>query len=177
MANGMTQMVTGICTVAGPLFGVIAVSILGMAWVFMANSVSYFVSAALAFNITICKDYRNFDEKRFIFVEIGEGLSFLKGQKHIVSILIIIAATHFFIGSLMVSLPFLAKGLEGNGIKNLGYLEMMMGVGLIGGSLFIGMKKKASINESKLILIILMLGFSFTSLSILQLFCVHGVFA
>lgn len=49
--------------------------------------------------------------------------------------------------SLRVSLPFLAKELAGNGVRNLGYLETMMGLGLILGSLYISLKHKEGIRD------------------------------
>lgn len=76
------------------------------------------------------KDYRNFDEKRYLWKDIMEGIHFLKNQNTFL-VLKIIAIAHFFLGSLMVSLPFLAKSLQGNGITNLGVLEMMLGVRVI----------------------------------------------
>lgn len=44
----------------------------------------------------------------------------------------------------MVSLSFLAKGLSGDGIKNLGYIEMMLGVGLLSGSIFMAARKNCN---------------------------------
>lgn len=167
-ANGMSQMVGGICTVAGPLLGAIAVSTLGLTWVFWANSISYLISAFLACFIKINKTYRNSDEKTNIRKEICEGINFIKSQKHIVLILLVIALAHLFIGSLTVSLPFLAKGLEGNGVNNLGYLEMMLGAGLFAGSVFMSIKKKVSVNERTLLSFIMIVGLCFIVISILQ---------
>lgn len=175
-ANGMSQMVSGICTVAGPLMGSIAVSMFGIAWVFIANSISYFISAFFACFIVMNKTNKNFNEKNFLWKDIYEGIQFLKNKPNILSILKIIAIAHFFMGSLMVCMPFLAKGLEGNGIKNLGYLEMMMGIGLIMGSIFISVNKKASINEGKLILFIMLVGICFLIVSVEQFFRVKLVY-
>ncbi|MCP6429290.1 hypothetical protein NL523_28650, partial [Klebsiella pneumoniae] len=62
-----------------------------------------------------------------------EGICFIKKQKRLTFVLKIIAIAHLFVGSLTVSLPFLANGLEGSGVNNLGYLETMIGVGLVAG--------------------------------------------
>ena len=167
-ANAMSQMVGGICTVAGPLLGAVLVGLFGIAWVFLANGISYLISALLACFIVMKKDYRNFDEKRYLWKDIMEGIHFLKNQKRILLVLKIIAIAHFFLGSLMVSLPFLAKSLQGNGITNLGVLEMMLGVGMIGASLFLSFVKKSYINEQKLIIAILMLGICFLIISIAE---------
>lgn len=176
-ANAMSQMVGGICTVAGPLLGAMAVSMFGITWVFLANGISYFLSAILACFIVMNRVYRDFKEKKYILKDIREGIEFLKSQKQVTLIMKIIAIAHFFLGSLMVSLPFLAKSLDGDGVKNLGYLEMMIGAGLIAGSIFIGTRKKSSVTERKLISFILIVGICFAVLSMTQYFRIQAVYA
>lgn len=176
-ANSMSQMVGGICTVAGPMLGAMGVSLIGMTWIFLLNSISYFVSAVLSLFIFVNKAYRNFDEKKYLWQDIREGIGFLKKQKNVTLVLKIIAIAHFFLGSLMVSLPFLANSLEGVGVNNLGYLEMMMGAGLIGGSLFIGTRRKAVIEEKKLVAFIMTVGVCFIVISIAKLIGANIVYA
>jgi DHA3 family macrolide efflux protein-like MFS transporter len=130
-ANGLSQMVSGICTVIGPMLGAVAVSVLGLTWVFLLNGVSYFISALLAsFVITNKANYKS-NPSPNIWRDMGIGIAFIKICPTIILTLKIIATTHLLMGILTVSLPFLAKGLVGDGVKNLGYLQMMMGVGLI----------------------------------------------
>ncbi|AET69252.1 arabinose efflux permease family protein [Desulfosporosinus orientis DSM 765] len=174
-ANGLSQMVSGACSVAGPLFGAIAVSVFGLARVFLANSISYFFASLLAGFITVNKDYRVIKTTN-IWEEISEGVSFIKRQKPILFVLKVIALAHLFMGSLTVTLPFLARGLQGNGVNNLGYLEMMLGVGLFAGSLIISIKKKASVNERTLITFIIAAGFSFMVIAVSQYFYVQAVY-
>lgn len=168
-ANSANQAVGGVCTVVGPIFGAMAVSIFGMDRVFMANSVSYFVSALFSCFIIAGKEYRDFGESRHIWDDIREGIQFLKDRESILRVFKIIAAAHFFLGSLSVSLPFLAKGLSGNGIRNLGYMEAMLGVGLISGSVFIGFRKKDATAEQRLMPYMLVVGLCFGILSLLQI--------
>jgi len=175
-ANGMSQMVSGICSVAGPLFGALAVSVFGLTWVFSANSISYFMAALLACFITMNKESRVCKEKINVWKEMLEGISFVRKQKRITFVLIVIALAHFFMGCLTVTLPFLAKGLQGDGVKNLGYLEMMLGVGLFAGSVMIGMKKKASINERKLIFFIITTGVCFLVIAISQFLSIQTLY-
>jgi DHA3 family macrolide efflux protein-like MFS transporter len=164
-ANGLSQMVSGICTVIGPMLGVVAVSVLGLTWVFLLNGVSYFISALLAsFVITNKANYKS-NPSPNIWRDMGIGIAFIKICPTIILILKIIATTHLLMGILTVSLPFLAKGLVGDGVKNLGYLQMMMGVGLIAGSLLLSISKKNMIMEQKLIQIIAIIGVCFIVIS------------
>ena len=82
-------------------------------------------------------------------------------------IISVIGIAHFFVGSLMVTLPFLAQGLRGQGVQNLGYLQMMMGVGLLLGS-FIGVRQKTFIHENRLLQLIMVLGVCFLAISSAQ---------
>jgi MFS family permease len=180
-ANGMSQMVSGVCSIAGPLLGAIAVSALGLTWVFLANSISYFISAFLTCFIKINRSYRESDresdKKANIWEEMKEGISFIKNQKRIILVLKIIAAAHFFMGGLTVLLPFLAKVLEGNGVNNLGYLELMLGAGLFVGSVYMSIKKGASINERALLSFIGTVSLCFIIIGISQYLKINIVYA
>lgn len=174
-ANSLNQAAGGMCTVAGPLFGAMAVSVLGMATVFLANSISYYVSAILTCFIRTGKEVRVSGEGKEstpLWREILEGFRFLKNRETIGTVLKIIAAAHFFLGSLMVSLPFLAKGLRGDGVRNLGYLEMLLGAGMILGAIFMGARKNVS-TEKELIAFLAIVAFAFGGVGFLS-FCGIG---
>ena len=175
-ANGMYQMVGGLCKIAGPLLGATAIGFLGWDWVFLLNSASYFVSAFLAcFLVVNSGDHRR-ATKEPIWKSMREGLRFIRSQRQIVFVLKIVAIAHVFVGCLTVLLPFLANGLDGVGVKNLGYLEMMIGVGLVGGSVFIGTRKKLSADERMLSSFILAMGFGFAAIGTAQYFGIRSVF-
>ena len=175
-ANGMSQMVNGACTVTGPLLGGLAVSTFGMTNVFLANGISYLISACLAGFIKTNNSFVTLSEKKNIREDILEGIAFIKGQKDIVIIMKIIAIGHFFIGSQAVLLPFLAKQLQGNGVTNLGYLQMMLGVGLIVGSVIAGLKKTSSIHLDRMLLYIIGVGVCFSILGITQISGVRAIY-
>lgn len=174
-ANSMSQLVGGACTVAGPLFGAVAASVIGLPAVFLINSISYFLSAlmtAFIYYKPVIKEGENSDP---IFREMGEGIAFLKKQGDILIIVIIIAAAHFFLGSLMVILPFLAKALTGNGIRNLGDMEMVMGLGLILGSIYLSSKKDLRIRGYNLSGFMIAVGISFLGISLCQYLFIKAI--
>lgn len=170
-------MVSGICTVAGPLLGAALVSFFGIGLVFMANSISYFISAILTTFVIVKNDFRNLGSKTHMLQDIKEGLKFIRDKKRITLVLKIIAIAHFFLGSLMVSMPFMANSISGNGINNLGILEMMLGAGMIGGSLFFSIRKKYLINEEKLIVAIVLIGICFSIIGIVHYFKIGSICA
>ncbi len=164
-ANAMSQMVSGVCTVAGPLLGAVSVSFFGLTAVFMANSVSYFISTILTSFVSRPKVTANYSNKNNYISDIKEGIRFIKNQKNIIFVLKIIALTHIFVGCLTVSLPFLANSLTGIGVNNLGYLEAAMGTGVIGSSIIIKSVRKNIKNEFTLVKFIALMGISFGLIS------------
>ena len=46
-------------------------------------------------------------------------------------ILLMVGVIHFFVGSIEVIIPVMAKSLGGNGAQNLGYLQALLGSGIV----------------------------------------------
>ncbi len=166
-ANSLNQMITGVCSVLGPVLGAATVSLFGVSTVFLLNGLSYLISAFFE-KMVRYKVPGISDTKQTIFQDMKEGIAFLKGKKEILRIITIIAAAHFFLGSLMVVFPFLANKLHGVGVKNLGYIETMLGVGFLIGALFISKRKVKAMKELYLIFMIMFIGICFTAIGVLQ---------
>lgn len=173
-ANSMSQIVNGICTVIGPMFGAIAISWFGLTYVFLFNGISYFASAILE-NMIILKSNYKISDKTNIWLDMKEGILFLKNKQQIIRVIIVIAIAHFFLGSLMVLLPFLAKKLNGNGIRNLGYMQTILGLGLLLGSVYVRRKKSNRINEYCIINLIMFVGICFVGIGIEQFFIIKTI--
>lgn len=174
-ANSMSQMVNGICTVFGPMFGAVAISWFGLTYVFLFNGISYLISAIFESMITLKLNQSSNDVVNTIWVDMKEGILFLKSKQEILRVIVIIAIAHFFLGSLMVLLPFLANNLNGNGVQNLGYLQTVLGLGLLLGSIYIRKKKNDTISEYNLINLIMFVGICFLGISIGQFFMIKTI--
>lgn len=157
-ANSLCQMVTGACQILGPLLGALVVSLFGTTVVFMANGLSFYIAAIFSLLMRYKEERVNPGERSTtIFKDVVEGITFIKGRGNMISILFIIGIAHFFVGSLSVSLPFLANSLGGKGVNNLGLLETLLGAGLLAGAAFSGLRSKKIVSER--ILFTLMMGF------------------
>jgi len=165
-ANALNQVVGGFSTVIGPILGAAFVSFFGFTWVFLINGLSYLVSAFFEGFMDI--PYNPGKSSNNLGEDIISGFRFLGERKNILIIIIIIGVVHLFVGSLLVALPFLAKELSGEGIRNLGNLEMMMGVGMILASILIHINSKDGIKEHYLFLFIMAMGLSFISIGIIR---------
>lgn len=175
-ANARSQMVNGISTVIGPLLGGVAFSFLGATTVFWVNSISYLFSGICGWLMDIPgSNSQPINAKPETWREIKAGLAFLAGRRRILIILSIIGIAHFFVGSLMVALPFLAKTLAGNGARNLGYLETAMGLGLILGSIFITLRGKDGIRDRALFVFMIIMGLCYGLIGALKGFTITPI--
>jgi MFS transporter, DHA3 family, macrolide efflux protein len=146
-ANSFNQFNGGISTVMGPVLGAVAVSFLGFATVFVINGLSYLVSAACGWFMDIPVTGRSDVVNNSAWSDVRAGMSFLVKQRHILIVIGIIGLVHFFYGSLLVSLPFLARELTGNGLRNLGYCQTLLGLGLVLGSIYHGLSNKKNMPD------------------------------
>ena len=167
-ANGLNGAINGVCTVVGPLLGAFTVSKYGITAVFLVNGISYIIAALLTGFIRWVRSYETSSDKNSFISEIREGLHFINSRINIRIILIIIGIGHFFLGSLSVALPFIANKLKGDGVSNLGMLQMLLGVGFILGSILVGSKKKISFLMSTLNRLLIGIGVCFVMISVLQ---------
>ncbi len=168
-ANSMCQMVSGVCSTLGPMLGALTVSLLGTGFVFLMNSISFFAAMILAGFLRYEAACRDTEGAQFhIFRDIGEGLRYIRMRKTLIKVLAVIGAAHFFVGSLSVVLPFLANKLSGIGVNNLGLLEMLLGIGLLVGSVYRRLKKSSpgeETTEKGLMRLILFYGICFMGIS------------
>lgn len=162
-ANSLSQMIGGLASVAGPVLGATLVGIAGYWPVFMVNGLSYLAAALLASFISLTSDLQA-GHKTSLLEDLKDGFKFISNSRLVFVILIVIGIVHVFYGSLAVAMPFLAKSLAGDGIRNLAYFETAMGAGLILGAVLIGHQQLKSVNTSPLFAAIITFGMCFTLL-------------
>ncbi len=159
-ANAKMQLIDGLSAVAGPVSGALAVSVLGFGWVFGLNGLSYLLSAFSECFIKI-NAKQNAAGKNTILEDIREGMRFLRERRDVLIVIMIIGIAHLFVGTLSICMPFVANQLSGNGIQNLGYLQMVLGLGFIAGSFYAGSKKSPRHKLPFLLLLMMMIGICF----------------
>lgn len=163
-ANALSQMVSGGATVLGPVAGAAFVSMAGYGPVFLVNALSYLVSALLEGFLRL-PGGKKMNEKKML-QGLKEGISFIVRSREVLVIILVIALVHVFFGSLSVSAPFLARSLNGNGVQNLGFLETMIGGGMVLGAVLI--HRKAALKWSSLFTAVLVAGLCFMTTGIIS---------
>lgn len=164
-ANSLSQMIGGLASIAGPVLGAALVGLMGYWPVFLMNGLSYLAAAMLASFIAL-PPASPAGPKASLLEELKEGFKFISNSRLVFIILIVIGVVHIFYGSLAVAMPFLAKSLAGDGIRNLAYFETAMGAGLILGAVLIGQQKLQSVNTRPLFAAIITFGLCFTLLGL-----------
>jgi len=120
----------------GPAVAGITYAVLGPAWCFTINGISFIAVIynllRMKFNLVIKKN-----EKKSAFKDLYEGIKYLKTQKFILIIMLIVSFTSMFGLSLITLFPAWAvKILHGNAATN-GLLQTFRGIGAVICSLII----------------------------------------
>lgn len=164
-ANASMQMIQGSSMILGPILGATFVNFFGFTLVFSLNGISYLLSSF--FGSLMKMQPMNQEKKEFNFwCEIKEGWGFLIRNTRVILIILIIGIVHFFVGAFTVSAPFLANHLPGNHIQLLGYIEMMLGMGMFLASVFLQMRNKQRMKDSVLPLFTILFGLCFVAIGL-----------
>lgn len=138
-ANARSQLASGMALVLGPVLGGLAVSYLGYTFVFVFNAASFFAAALFEAFLRMDKTTCNSMKTESVKQNIKAGYSYIFKRKNILVIIIIVAAVHFFVGSIQVIMPVLANMLKGNGARNLGFIETFFGLGVVAAALLLNL--------------------------------------
>lgn len=139
-ANSMTQFVRGISSIAGPVLGGMAVAGFGYTPVFFFNALSFFISAFFESFMTIDGPAGCAGRKEFrIRQDIAEGFCYMSRNTGFLIILFMVAAIHFFVGSIEVIIPVLSTKLIGHGARNIGLIQAAFGGGMVCMALIVGL--------------------------------------
>ncbi|MCP4745636.1 MAG: MFS transporter [Desulfobacteraceae bacterium] len=137
-ANSRTQLVRGICSVLGPVLGGMAVAMFGYFFIFLFNAASFIISGFFESFIKLKKAQKQVLKKQTIMQDFLDGFFYVWNDTKLILILCVIAILHLFVGSIEVIIPLLADWVDGNGLKNLGFLQASFGLGILLTGLLIG---------------------------------------
>jgi len=139
-ANSMTQFIRGISSIVGPVLGGMAVAGFGYTPVFFFNALSFFISAFFESLMTIDGlDDCERRKKSRIRQDLAEGFCYMSRNTGFLIILFMVAAIHFFVGSIEVIIPVLSTKLIGHGARNIGLIQAAFGGGMMCMALIVGL--------------------------------------
>ena len=167
-ANSMTQFIRGTSSIAGPMLGGIAVAGFGYSFVFIFNAVSFFVSAFFELFLRIPPLENRSEDRNSVKQDIIEGYRYMISTRALMLILLMVGVIHFFVGSIEVIIPVMAKSLGGNGAQNLGYLQALFGSGIVLMALIISFRSIDGKEEKFLFGGVFFIGLVLISISLLS---------
>ena len=144
-AIALNSTVFNLSRLVGPSVAGILISLVGEGWCFMANAFSYsLVLASLLFmRIPTSEIIR--PAQAHIINKLKEGIQYIKGNRMMRSLLLLLAIVSFSNASIRTLAPIFAKDVLHGGAHTLGFLMSAAGVGAICGALFLTKRKSTAL--------------------------------
>jgi DHA3 family macrolide efflux protein-like MFS transporter len=138
-AAGLTQMLQGVITIAGPPMGAFLLGILSMQWVLAVDIITALIAVGCLLLILIPQPARAVSAARTSVVsEMMEGFRYIWNWRGLTMLIGLSAIVMFFLMPAFTLLPILVTThLEGEVLK-LGWLNSAFGLGMIVGGLLLG---------------------------------------
>ncbi len=161
----------------GPTIGGIIIALMGEAWCFLLNGVSFMavIGALLAMRVD---PFHYIVKESSIFHDLKEGFRYSFSFVPIRYLLILVGITGFFGLPFQVFLPVYAKDILGGGAELLGFLTGSMGAGALVGAFYLASRKTIAtiprlIMITAIIFAVTLMGFAYSRaipLSIILMF-------
>lgn len=141
-ANGLMQIIQTMGLLTGGAMAGFAIELWGEQFAFIADSVTFFVSAAAVKMITVTRTTKGQQaaggQIAAVWAEIVEGVIYLFGNRTMVGVLLCLGVVQFGVGALQVVwVPFLQRTF-GVGADGVGIVDSIQGGGMIVGGLVLG---------------------------------------
>ncbi len=189
VANGLSQITQTVALIVGSALAGFAIGLWGEQVAFIADGLSFFISAAFIFTITVPHKSSSAEGRPSsggnlgaMWQELVAGLSFIKRSRVLVGVLMSLSVIQLGLGAMQVIwVPFFQRYFE-IGPEGLGIVDSLQGFGMALGAMTIGFlaarfKRKTIIGVSTAVigLLIVLMGVSPTFILILILSFVLGV--
>ncbi|MEO9022313.1 MAG: MFS transporter [Ginsengibacter sp.] len=144
-AIALNSTVFNLSRLIGPSVAGILISAVGEGWCFVANAFSYAIVLVSLLLMSIPKrEVKAYTEPQ-VFLKLKEGVQYVKGNKMMRSLLLLLAIVSFSNASLRTLAPVFAKDVLHGNANTLGFLMSAAGVGAICGALFLTRRKTTGV--------------------------------
>jgi len=139
-ANSISQMSNNLSGIIGPALGGALVALFGAGTVMFLDALSFFVSVIAIFLVRVKVEqvFPSEERKRFL-QELLDGLNFIRKESGILGLVVLISILNFFVAPVGVLIPLMVKKILRMGAEGFGVLGSSISVGMVLGSLFLGM--------------------------------------
>jgi DHA3 family macrolide efflux protein-like MFS transporter len=139
-ANSISQMSSNLSGIIGPALGGALVALFGTGTVMILDALSFFVSVIAIFLVRVKVEqvFPSEERKRFL-QELMDGLNFIRKESGILGLVVLFSILNFFVAPVGVLIPLMVKKILKMGAGGFGVLGSSISVGMVLGSLFLGM--------------------------------------
>ncbi|OGC82429.1 MAG: hypothetical protein A2W07_03995 [candidate division Zixibacteria bacterium RBG_16_43_9] len=139
-ANSISQMSSNLSGIIGPALGGALVALFGAGTVMILDALSFFVSVIAIFLVRVKVEqvFPSEERKRFL-QELMDGLNFIRKESGILGLVVLFSVLNFFVAPVGVLIPLMVKKILKMGAEGFGVLGSSISVGMVLGSLFLGM--------------------------------------
>ena len=139
-ANSISQMSSNLSGIIGPALGGALVALFGAGTVMFLDALSFFVSGIAIFLVRVKVEqvFPSEARKRFL-QELLDGLNFIRKESGILGLVVLFSILNFFVAPVGVLIPLMVKKIFKMGAEGFGVLGSSISVGMVLGSLFLGM--------------------------------------
>src|SRR3989304_4263052 len=139
-ANSISQMSSNLSGIIGPALGGALVALFGTGTVMILDALSFFVSVIAIFLVRVKVEqvFPSEERKRFL-QELMDGLNFIRKESGILGLVVLFSVLNFFVAPVGVLIPLMVKKILKMGAEGFGVLGSSISVGMVLGSLFLGM--------------------------------------
>ncbi|MDH4222554.1 MAG: MFS transporter [candidate division Zixibacteria bacterium] len=139
-ANSLSQMSNNLSGVFGPALGGVLVALYGAGTVMLMDGLSFFISSIAIFLVRIKTEKTLVQQvkKKFLH-DLLEGLNYIRAETGIIELVILFSLLNFFVAPIGVLIPLVVKNILKMGAEGFGILGSSISVGMVLGSLILGM--------------------------------------
>ncbi|HVP36441.1 MAG TPA: MFS transporter [Terriglobales bacterium] len=139
-ANSISQMSSNISGIIGPALGGALVALFGAGIVMFLDALSFFISVIAIFLVRVKAEQVFPSEERKKFLqELVDGLNFIRKESGILGLVVLFSILNFFVAPVGVLIPLMVKKILMMGAEGFGVLGSSISIGMVLGSLFLGM--------------------------------------
>ncbi len=140
-ANSLTQFSRNLSGVLGPALGGILMAFFGAGLVLFLDSLTFLFSALaiILVKVSLIRKLEEAEAKHF-FADLWDGLKYIRNESIIFGTMILFSLINFFIAPIGIFLPVMVKDVLKMGPEGFGFLTSSISVGMLLGTMFLGIK-------------------------------------
>ncbi|NLI39993.1 MAG: MFS transporter [Caldisericales bacterium] len=142
-AIALNSTIFNAARIVGPSLAGVALAWLGAGWCFALNGFS-FIAVILALMAMKIEDRIAEPTRAHPFKQVAEGLAYVKSNKTIRMLILVVAVSNLFAFSYSALMPSFAKDVLGAGEMGFGLLQSFVGIGALTGALLIASAKSTN---------------------------------